>query len=344
MQAGRIGALVAMALSAAGCGATGDHAVASESLDAVPTGSVFVVRDTTMEATQDVSAVAEPIAQATLGTKLMGTVTAVLVKEGDRVKAGQVLARIDARDLEAKRAQVLAGIAGADAVHREAELMATRMRALYVDSAAPKAQLDAAEAGLARAEAGVAVARAGRDELEAITGYAAVRAPFAGMVTMRFVDPGAFAVPGGALLTVQDNSKLRIAATVSPAVAREVKRGAKVAVSVEGVTALAIVEGVVPTALGSLYTINAIADNRSGALSAGGSARLSVERGTRRALLIPTSAVRREGDLAGVAVASGGGATTRWLKLGATAGRYVEVLAGLAAGDTVLVPLASGRE
>ena len=54
----------------------------------------------------EATAVAEPFAQATVSTKLMGTVTAVLVKEGDRVRAGAPLVRIDARDLEAKREQV----------------------------------------------------------------------------------------------------------------------------------------------------------------------------------------------------------------------------------------------
>ncbi len=344
MPAWKLGALVVGTAALAACGGEGDHATVQEAHAAVPAGARYVVHDTTVTATQEATAVAEPYAQATLSTKLMGTVTAVLVKEGDRVTAGEPLVRIDARDLAAKQEQVQAGIASAEAMHREAELMATRLRALYADSAAPKAQLDAAEAGLARARAGVAAARAGEAELQAVAGYAVVRAPFAGVVTQRFVDPGAFAAPGAPLVTVQDNSRLRIAATVSPAVARAVARGHVLQVTVEGVAGEATVEGVVPAPMGSLYTVNAIADNRGGALAALGAARLAVGEGTRPAILVPATAIRREGDLTGVVVTAGGQATTRWLRLGAARGEQVEVLAGLAAGDTVIVPATGTKE
>lgn len=344
MQSLKVGALAATVVVLGACGGETERAAVREAVAAEPVGSVYVVRDSLIPAMQEATAVAEPFAQATLSTKLMGTVVAVLVREGDRVSAGQPLVRIDARDLDAKRQQVQAGIAGAEAQAREAELMATRLRALYADSAAPKAQLDAAEAGLARAQAGVAAARAGQSEIDAIAGYSVVRAPFAGVVTQRFVDAGAFAAPGAPLVTVQDNARLRIAATVSPTIAREVKRGHTVQVTVEGVAATATVEGVVPSAGGSLYTINAIADNKGGALAAGGAARVQLGQGTRQALLVPASALKREGDLVGVTVTSGGVTTTRWIRAGATVGDRVEVLAGLAAGDTVRVPNGAAKE
>lgn len=344
MQSLKVGALAATVVVLGACGGKEERAAVRDAVAAEPAGAVYVVRDSLVPATQEATAVAEPFAQATLSTKLMGTVVAVLVKEGDRVAAGQPLVRIDARDLDAKRQQVQAGIAGAEAQAREAELMATRLRALYADSAAPKAQLDAAEAGLARAQAGLAAARAGQSELDAIAGYSVVRAAFTGVVTRRFVDPGAFAAPGAPLVAVQDDSRLRIVATVSPTLARDVRRGSRVPVSVEGVPATATVEGVVPSAGGSLYTINAIADNTGGSLAAGGAARLQVGEGTRAALLVPSGALRREGDLTGVTVTSGGVTTTRWIRVGATVGDRVEVLAGLAAGDTVRVPVGAAKE
>ena len=344
MQVLKVTVLASTALALAACGGAPEHSAVREAAAAQPVGTPYAMRDTTVVATQEATAIAEPFAQATVSTKLMGTVIAVLVKEGDRVATGQPLVRIDARDLDAKRQQVQAGIASAEAMHREAELMAARMRALYADSAAPKAQLDAAEAGLARATAGVSAARAGEAEINAISGYAVVRAPFAGTVTQRFVDAGAFAAPGAPLVTVQDNSTLRIAATVAPEVASGVKRGASVTVTVEGVEATATVEGVVPAPGGSLYTVNAIVKNRDGKLLAGGASRLRVGTGTRQMLLVPSSALRREGDLTGVTVASGGVTTTRWIRTGALVGDRIEVLAGLAAGDTVYVPNAPVKE
>lgn len=343
MQAWQAGALAATVLGLAACG--GEREARAERVpDTRPTGTAYVVRDTVIASTTQASAVAVPYAQATLSTRLMGTVTAVLVREGDRVRSGDPLVRIDARELEAKRQQVQAAVSSAEAMHREAELMATRMRALYADSAAPKAQLDAAEAGLSRARAVVAAARAGAGELDAVANYAVVRAPFTGVVTRRFVDPGAFAAPGAPLVTVQDHSRLRIEATVPPTAARAVSHGAMVAVTVEGVDATARVEGVVPSAGGTLYTINAIADNRDGRLSSGGSAQLTLGEGMRQALLVPAAALRHEGDLTGVLATSGGVATTRWIRTGGARGSFVEVLAGIAHGDTVWVPANAGRE
>jgi RND family efflux transporter MFP subunit len=335
--------LLSAALALTACGDPPERGAIREPA-ARPTGTLHVVRDSTVTATLDATAIAEPYAQATVSTKLMGTVTAVLVKEGDRVVAGQPLVRIDARDLDARRQQLRAGIASAEAMHREAELMAGRLRALYSDSAAPKAQLDAAEAGLARATAGVLAARAGEAEITAMAGYAVVRAPFSGTVTQRHVDPGAFAAPGTPLATVQDHSSLRITATVAPEVAARVKRGTSVTATIEGREATAVIEGVVPAAGGSLYTINAIVKNPGGTLLSGGAARLRIGTGTRPMLLVPTSALRRDGDLTGVTVTAGGVTMVRWIRTGEHIGDRIEVLAGLAAGDTVVVPTALAKE
>ena len=117
-----------------------------------PEGRLLEVRDTVIDAAFDAAGVAAPIQQATLSTRLMGTITDVLV-EGSRVAAGQQLVRIDARDLSAKAARVAASIAEAEAMRHDATAQANRIRALYADSAATRALLDGAEAK-ARAGAG----------------------------------------------------------------------------------------------------------------------------------------------------------------------------------------------
>ncbi len=324
-------------LSAGACGARDTGETPASSTPRTP-GRAVTVADTTIDATLDAAGVAEPFAQATLSTKLMGTVTAVLAREGDRVAAGQPLVRIDARDLTAKQSQVSAGLLAADAGYQEAVTQAGRIRALYADSAATRAQLDAAEAGLARADAAVQQARAGSAELAAIAAYAVVRAPFAGVVTQRFVDPGAFAAPGAPLVTVQDGRRLRVVVTVAPEAARTLRRGAVIAATVEDVRTVARVEGVVPAAAGNAYTVNAVVDNRDALLLPGSTATLSLPQGQRRAVVVPLAAIRREGDLTGVLVRLASGDELRWVRLGTVVGDQVEVLGGLRAGDRVVVP------
>lgn len=300
------------------------------------TGTPMAVIDTVIVDAFEAAGTAEPVRVATLSTKLMGTVDAVTVHEGDHVAAGQLLVRLDARDLDARRSQVDAGLAEATAVHREVTLQAARIRALYADSAATKAQLDQVETGLARANAAVATARGMAAELAANASYAEVRAPFAGIVTRRLVDPGSFAAPGAPLVTVEDASSLRVSVNAAPDAVRGLRRGATVAATIGDTAVRATIEGVVPSG-GNLYTINAMVPNSAGRFLSGSAATLALPRGTRHAILVPEGAVVRQGDLTGVRIGTAGRATLRWVKLGRTLGNTVEVLSGLAAGDTVLV-------
>lgn len=308
-------------------------------------GEAWTVRDTTIAAVFDAAGVARPVAEATLSTKLMGEVRNVAVQEGDRVSAGQVLVRIDASDLEAKGAQVSASIREAEAMVADAETRAGRMRALYADDAAPKAQLDAAETGLERARARLAAARAAAAELEATTRYATVRAPFDGVVTARRVDVGDFAAPGTPMVTVLDAGRLRVTASAAPEAVAGIGRGDTLRAWIEDEPAVAVVEGVVPDAAGTLYTVNAMVENEDGRFLPGSAATLELPQGSRRAVVIPSAAVVRQGDLTGVRILAGEATPLRWIRLGDRLDGLVEVLAGLTPGDVIVVqPSAPGAD
>jgi RND family efflux transporter MFP subunit len=326
-------AVVTVTLLATACG--GGPAPAPSNVPA-PAGAPVLVTDTTRPDQFAASGVAQPIEQATLSTRLMATITEVVPIEGARVTAGEVLVRLDARDLDAKRQQAAAALAEATAGERLARVTAERIRALYADSAAPKAQLDAAEAGLSRATAGLAAAHAAVAELEATARYAEVRAPFAGVVTRRFVDPGAFAAPGAPLLTVASSARLRIVATVPATLVAGLRPGRRLEAQIEGQPAVARLEGAVPSA-GNLYTVNALVENPDGRFLAGSAATLLVPTGERRVVLVPTAALIRQGDLIGVHRRLAGAAELTWITVGGQVGDRTEVLSGLAAGDTVLV-------
>lgn len=304
--------------------------------DATTTGSVLTIEESTIASTLDANGMAAPLREATIATKLMASVVGVYVIEGSRVRAGQTLVRLDARDLVAKREQVQAGTTAAQAMQAQASAQAARMRALHSDGAAPKAMLEQAETQLAQAESGLRAAHAASAELSAVESYAALTAPFAGTVTARFVDPGAFAAPGAPLVTLQDDSQLRITVHVSPDAARALKKGSRVGVSIENRADIATVEGVVPT-MGGLYAINALVENRDGRHLANSAAILSVPAGERRGIAVPEAALIREGDLVGVLLRTAQGDVRRWIRIGAVRAGKVEVTAGLRAGDQVVI-------
>ncbi|MDX2192702.1 MAG: efflux RND transporter periplasmic adaptor subunit [Gemmatimonadales bacterium] len=334
------GALALAALGLVACGRGSGTATPAATPASAP-GTAVAAVDTLVPALLDAAGQAAPLSQAVLATKLMGSVTEVLVREGDMVRAGQVLLRIDARDLDAQRAQVRATLAAAEAVAADARRQAERFRRLAADSAAPRVQLEAVETGLVRAESAVRAAEASARELEATGAYAALRAPFAGRITRRAVDPGAFAAPGTPLLTVQDARVLRVTAAVAPRSVRGLARGRVVEVLVEGVPARGEVDAVVPAPAGALQLVHVLVPNADLRLPAGAAATVRVPLGVRPARLVPAAALVREGDLVGVRLPGPGAGDLRWLAVGEAFGDRVEVLAGLRAGESVLVPPAA---
>jgi len=316
----------------------GVHAVpdAPASMDsALRDASISVAIDTLLPTLTLADGIASPVRAATLSTKLMASVTEVLVQEGDLVRAGQLLARLDARDVQAKAEQVSAHVVAAGAAQATAAAHVARIRALFADDAAPKATLEGAELQLAQAEAVLRAARAAGAEVEAMGSYAEIRAPFAGRVTQRFVDPGAFAAPGAPIVTVQDASRLRLTVHVTPDAARALHAGQLVDVMIEDRAARARIEGLVPT-MGSLHAVNAIVENRADDHLAGSAVALQLVTGMHRAIAIPHDAVLQEGDLTGVVVRTPAGDARRWVRLGARHGELVEVTSGLRAGEQVV--------
>ena len=329
----RSGTLLGVVVLVAACGGGGEKA--PEVARAATTG-VYAVQETTITASFEAAGIADPLQRATLSTKLMGSVVGVQVHEGDRVAKDQLLVRIDARDIDAKRAQVEAGIVSAEAVYQDALTQAKRFRALYADSAATRYQLDQVETGLARAESGLQGARASRAELDAVGAYAEIRSLFAGIVTRRFVDPGAFVAPGAPLVEVQDASSLRVSVSVPPRVAATLRRGQRIEATIEGRPAAAVLEGVVPSPAGAVYTVNAVVPNPRGDFLPGSAATLRIPDGERLAVMIPSRALVRQGDLVGVRIETASGVELRWVKVGEVAGDLTEIYAGLRAGDRIL--------
>ncbi len=303
-------------------------------------GTLLRVTETTLAGSFGAAGIAAPIEEATVSTTLMGTVTEVLVHEGDRVHIGQALLRIDTRELTARGHRLSASLADAEAIHGDAQVQARRFEALYADSAATRAQYDAAQTGLARAEAGVRAARAAVAELDAVSNYAVLRAPFDGTVTNRAIDRGGLAAPGSPLLTIQNATSLRVSATAPIDVTRGLRRGQSISVTLSGSRATATIEGVVPAGSSDLFTVNAVIRNSGNRYVAGSSATIHIPTDSTRGILIPTRAIERDGDLLAVLTDRDGLRERRWIRVGEQHGDQIEVTSGLREGDRIVLPVA----
>ena len=168
-------------------------------------------------------AIVESVQQATLAAQINGSVTAYYVDAGDRVKKGQVLARLDTRNSDAQVAAGRAGIAQAEAALAAAKSNYERTKSLVEQKFISQAALDKAESEYKVALATVETARAGSVQANTARDFAEIRAPFDGVVTRRLMEIGEFANPGRAVIAVHDPR--RAASGREPAAVRAAGHG-----------------------------------------------------------------------------------------------------------------------
>lgn len=286
-----------------------------------------------------------------ISTRVMGYITQMKVKVGDRVSAGQLLFSVNSTDITAKRAQTDAMIAQAEAALRSAQKDLDRYTALYKQQSASAKELDQVTLQYQSAKASVDAARQMRNEVNAQMTYAHVTAPFSGTITQKLADAGSMANPGMPVLTLEQSGNLQVSASIPENQIASVKLGDEVKMSIE--SANKIITGKViqinPSSqfTGGQYIVKiSVPAAEAKALYAGMYVHLSIPVKGNMAtaaneagkILIPTKAIVNRDQLSGVyTVSSQNTALLRWLRLGNTTGDQVEVLSGLAANETFIL-------
>ena len=288
----------------------------------------------------------------TLSTRMMGWVRKIHVVEGQSVSKGDLLVNIDDSDLKAKKAQAEAGIVEARAVLANAEKMAERFEKLYEEKSVSKQQLDDVLTGRDRAAAGLNMAEAGLAEVNVHLSYLSITAPNDGVVARKMIEEGDMANPGMPLISLESTGSMKVVAHLGEKDISAVKVGDMATIdvtSLDGAVFEAPLNKVIQAANpGSrTYDIEAVLDNPDPRLKSGMFARVSVPVGVRQAVLVPTGAVIRRGQLTGVwIVRQDDTAHLRWVRLGRGFGDSLEILSGLNGDETVVLstqqPLAEG--
>ena len=293
----------------------------------------------------EVEGTLQAVQQATVAAQTQGRVLALAVKLGDRVRAGQVLVRIDGREQQAGVAGSEAAASQAQAALVQAEQQAQRTRELRTQGFVSAAALDDALARLKVAQGALQQAQAGRSQALLSQGFATVTAPFDGVVLATLAEVGDMATPGRGLVTMYAPGRLR-AVVQLPASRSAAARAAQ--------TELTLPDGrrVAPTlrteAPGSDPTSQTVEWRLDLPASTGTAAGLlpgqpvqvaftgAAPAGAQAtAISIPTSAVLQRGELTAVYAAQGGRFVLKAVRLGVPQGTSVPVLAGLKAGERI---------
>jgi RND family efflux transporter MFP subunit len=330
-------ALALVALAATGCGDEGHASRAGSEAAAVPVRTLVAALERIPVSAEQTGSI-EPWRRVSPGTKILGRIGEVRFREGDAVRAGQVVVRLEKRDLEAAVEQARAAMAMAEATLDNAGRQYERMKDLHERRSVTPKSLEDATAAFLIAEAGVEQARANLAAAEVTLGYADIRSPVNGWIVSKQVEAGDMASPGMPLFTVEELSRVKVVLRVpeSDVVGLEVGDPARVRVDVLDKHWDAEIDRIVPAGdtMSRTYEVQLALSNTEGRLKSGMFARATFERGSREALLVPAEAIVARGQLRGVyVVEEDGRARLRWVRQGRDLDGRAEILSGLAPGE-----------
>jgi RND family efflux transporter MFP subunit len=346
-----VGAVVGMAaLWMVGCG--GSHRGVQEPHVAPIAASAAPARTIALAQAVDLFGTVEADRTAAVSSRVMATVTAVPVRQGDAVRAGQVLVEIDAETARGQEAQARGALAQAQAALSLAERNYERFKALVAAKAAAELELDMARMQYEQAKGAVEQAQGAVAAAASVARESRVVAPFAGRVAAKLTEVGDFAAPGRPLIVLQSEQGRRLVVSVpeSTVAAAGIKVGMEMPVRFDALPAVGERPGRVaemsPGAdpMSHSYTVKVEFTGPDVPSGAAGRARVTVA--SRQAVAVPRDAVLRTGGITMVVVRDEQGkARSRVVTVGSPVGDgEVEVLSGLSGAETVLVGLASAPE
>jgi RND family efflux transporter MFP subunit len=288
----------------------------------------------------------EALSRAPLYARVSGYLKDWKVDIGAHVKAGQLLAEIEAPDVEQQLLQAQADLASAEANAALASSTSTRWQSMLGTDAVSKQEVEEKSGDLAAKKALVNAQRANVERLKTMQGFTRIVAPFDGVVTARDTDVGALINAGGGgqeLFVVSDIRRLRVYVNVPQVFATNLKHGTKASVSVPehvGKTYAATVEaasGAVNVATGTTL-IQLSVDNAAGELLPGGYANVNFELPQEAGLLrVPASAlIFDEKGLSVATLNAQNQIVFKQVTIARDHGPTVEIATGLDASDRVV--------
>jgi RND family efflux transporter MFP subunit len=341
-----VGIVVLLALVAAGIAVIRrkEQSLARAEPPARPAVPVHValVRDGAVEGRIATVALVQSETAATVSAQVAGALLDVRFREGDSVRKGEVLARVDARVLDdaVSAAEARAAAAREDLAKQQA--IFERDTVLFQNEAIARQAHDVSRAQLEAARSAAVVAERALESARTLRSYADVAAPYSGIVTARLVEPGDLAAPGKPLFTIQVPGPVRLISKLSQESLARLAVGDAVRLESAGQTLTATISRIYP-ALDAAH-LGTVQTNLSAApfgLAPGATVSASYATRAPRGLMVPVAALLRGTEETLVIRVSGGKADPVPVTVTGDNGTEAVVSGGVNAGDKVVVGLPS---
>src|SRR5581483_895710 len=274
-------------------------------------------------AAEDVVGTVRPKLHSVIEAKVSGRIEKMLVTPGQQVKAGELLAQLDSREIQAKLDQALA-------VSRHSESELKRYETLRAKQVITPAEFEAVQSRYQ-------VAMAATVEAETMLGYTKITAPFDGVVTRKLADVGDLATPGKPLVELEDPKVLQFETGVPEAIIGKVSLGTKLQVRIGSQERQGTVSEIAPSGDPGSRTflvkldLPAVADLRAGQFG-----RVEIPVSETKVLRVPASAVIQRGQMELVFVVTDRHAHLRLVKTGKRFGNEIELVSGVTAGEKLV--------
>jgi len=285
---------------------------------------------------------------AVISTRVMGTISHINVKVGDKVTKGQLLVSISNADMLAQRAQADAAITEAKAATAVSARDVERFKQLYQQQSASAKELENVTLQYQSVSSKLETAMQMKNQVNAMLAYTRITAPFSGVITKRFMDEGSMANPGMPLLALEQSGNFQVVMSVPESDIAKIKQGATVNLTVksQGITFPGTISEISPSSQfsGGQYGVKvAISDSKPAGIKAGMYVNVLIPgekvSGTQTgSMTVPVAAIVNKEQLTGVYVVSNDHvALLRWIRLGKQVGDRIEVVSGLAPAERVVV-------
>lgn len=304
-------------------------------------GERLVVQTIRRRAHETAVGTVRAVHEVVVAARILGRVGRLTIERaGQAVRSGDLLAELEAGDLRAAADQARAVHQVAVTRRDKAQLDLTRSEQLVQQGAAAGDRLDSDRATLAAATAELERAAQGITAAETTLAFATIKAPIDGIVVDKLVQPGDIVQPGQAICRLYDPTRLQLVAVVREELVGRLTVGQEVDVTLPalGKDCRGRVAEIVPSAQAASrsFEVKVTGPCQPGVVT-GMFGRLLIPLDDVDELRVPRRAVRSIGQLDLVDVVVDGRAVRRFVRLGAADGDSVQVLSGLAAGETVLL-------
>ncbi len=314
-----------------GCGNSSEKRTVEKTGEKFKVATAQVQRRAVLDV-QKIMGTVEARSQVVIETKLQARVERIAVALGTRIRAGDLLAELDTRDLTARVRQ-------AQAVQEQTAQDFKRFETLLAQQAATRQEFDAVNAR-------AVVAEANRQEAEAMLSYARIVAPLSGVVTQKFIQAGDLAVPGRPLFGLEQEGSPRFVLTIPESNIAQISLGDSARIEFPGPDTIltGIVKELSPSSNPVTRSFEVKIDlPESTRLRPGQFGRLLLPSAEAATLFVPSSAVVQRGQLELVYVVTPDNrASLRLIRTGRVFSEWTQVLSGISEGETVVSSGAAG--